>query len=115
MLHAGEIHAAQLTGRDAGAAGITNFLTRQVYLNLRPPGGVSAFDYHPGDLANLAAHESEHVDQVAGMNPWQRLKFSLRFSLSPAFKELMEANAYQFGCDSARGDFGYARICANLK
>jgi len=114
MLYEGKIHAARLTGRDAGAAAITDWLTRQVSINLRTPEGVNVFDYHPGDLAYVASHESEHLDQVAGMSWWQRFKFAVRYNFNPAFKDLIEADAHQYGCNSARGDFGYTQLCANV-
>lgn len=90
LLNAGKIHAglswfekamSRLKGTDP--AGVTNNLTDHISIR------EDAFEYQPGNLAMLLAHESQHTWQPLLMTP-----------------SMVERDADAYGCANTRGRSG---------
>jgi hypothetical protein len=75
-LNAGEIHGATgyRAGWPPGAAGATNWLTEEIYINRVTDNFESVFAYESGDLALVVTHEQGHLRQVSDVPQEVRTK-----------------------------------------
>jgi RHS repeat-associated protein len=108
-LNAGKIVSAELDPDKAGE--VRKVMDPQEIRLNRVSSTGNAFEYAPGDLAWLLAHESQHVEQAKGQSLGRRLWHNAKYNLSPTYKAAIEGDANAYACANALMPQGYAYVC----